>query len=247
MFRILLLPLNVLQLVLLWALTTLGVLFAMLVVAVAGRPQPSLWLAHRVWSPVALAILGGRLEVKAEVEPDWDADLLFASNHQSLADVPILFRALQSPLRFLAKKELFHLPVVGWYLRSNGMIPVDRRNRRAATQSLLALDRHALGGTGIVAFPEGTRARDGKVGAFKRGAFLLAIQTGRPIVPVAIEGSHRLVGRSGLTSRPARVRVRIGAPIPVAGLEPTSAHALAERVERAVRSLHEEAVAASGG
>lgn len=243
MLSLLLLPLNLLQLLLTWAWTTLGVVVALLVTLVSRRPHPSLWLARRVWAPGALAILLGRVRVERESDFDWSTTHVFVSNHQSMADIPAMFFALRTCIRFIAKKELFGMPVVGWYLRSTGMIPVDRARRSAATRNLLREAERDLTGTSIIAFPEGTRSRDGSVGAFKRGVFLLAIQRQLPVVPVAVEGTRHLVDRSGVRGRPARIRVRIGAPIPTEGMSAEDLPALQERARAEVVRLHELAAA----
>ena len=238
MLRILLLPLNLLQVVLMWIWTTIGVVLAMLVMLVARRPHPALWMAHRPWSPVAMAILLGRVEVEVESEPDFQRTHVVVCNHQSMADIPTMFYAMRTPIRFIAKRELFALPVVGWYLRSTGMIPVDRARGRAAMERLVREGSRDLDGTSVVAFPEGTRSRDGSLGRFKKGAFRLAMERGLPVLPVSVEGTRHLVSRSGLFGRPARVQVRIGAAIETDGMEESRLGELVERAEAEVRRLH---------
>ena len=243
MLRLLLLPLNLVQLVLMWVWTTIGVLLAMLVTLVARRPHPSLWMAHRPWSPVAMGIMLSRVEVETESEPDFQRTHVVVCNHQSMADIPAMFYAMRTPIRFIAKKELFSLPVVGWYLRSTGMIPVDRGRGRAAMENLVREGSKDLEGTSVVAFPEGTRSRDGSLGRFKKGAFRLAMERGLPILPVSVEGTRHLVSRSGLFGRPAKVRVRIGAAIETAGMEAGRLSELVEQAEAEVRRLHAAAAA----
>ena len=238
MSHLLFLPLNILQVVLMWAWTAIVVSTAMVVAVVAGRPHPALRLAYCPWAPVALAILVIRMRIRFESEPDWQASQVYVSNHQSMADVPALFRTLRTPLRVLAKKELFDRPVTGWYLRSMGMIPVDRARRKQAKQRLLQVSATDLEGSSILAFPEGTRSRDGGISRFKKGAFILAMQEGLPIVPVAVEGTRHVVRRSGVTGRPGRVAVRVGSPIETAGLDPDDIPDLIERVRNEVLRLH---------
>lgn len=240
MLRVLLLPLNLVQVALMWVWTTVGVVLAMLVALVARRPHPSLWMAHRPWSPVAMGIMLGRVEIEAESDPDFRRTHVVVCNHQSMADIPAMFYAMRTPIRFIAKKELFNLPVVGWYLRSTGMIPVERGRGRSAIESLVREGSKDLEGTSVVAFPEGTRSPDGSLRRFKKGAFRLALDRGLPILPVSVEGTRHLVTRSGLFGRPARVRVRIGAAIETEGMDLTG---LVEQAEAEVRRLHAAATA----
>ncbi len=238
LIKLLLLPLNLVQLVLTWAWMTFGVLFATMLMLVARRPEPALWFAHRPWSPVAVAILLGRVRVDCETEIDWSRTHIFVSNHQSMADIPTMLYVLRTPVRFIAKRELFKLPVVGWYLRWTGMIAVDRARGRAATQGLIREGTRDFSGSSIIAFPEGTRSRNGTVARFKKGVFLLALQSGIPLVPVAMEGTRFLTSRSGLTGRPARVRVRIGTPIETAGLDSKDLAELVARTQGEVVRMH---------
>ena len=238
MSHLLFLPLNILQVIFMWAWTTLNVSVAMVVGLVASRPHAALGLAHRPWAPVALAILLIRMRVTVDAAHDWKASCVYVSNHQSMADVPALFESLRTPLRVLAKKELFDRPVTGWYLRSMGMIPIDRARRKEATQRLLQFSRDELEGSSILAFPEGTRSRDGGIDRFKKGAFILAMQEGLPIVPVAVEGTRHVVRRSGVTGRPARVSVHIGEPITTTGLSMQDLPDLIERVRGEVVRMH---------
>ena len=236
--KLLLLPLNLVQLLLTWVWMTFGVLTATAIMLLTRRPGPALWFAHRPWSPVAMAILLGRVQVDCETEIDWSRTHIFVSNHQSMADIPAMLYSLRTPVRFIAKRELFKLPVVGWYLRSTGMIAVDRAGGRAATQGLIREAARDFSGSSIIAFPEGTRSRNGTVARFKKGVFLLALQSGLPLVPVALEGTRHLASRSGLTSRPARVRVRIGTPIETAGLGSEDLGQLVARTQGEVVRMH---------
>jgi len=144
---------------------------------------------------------------------------VYMSNHQSHLDIPMLYATLPSPtIRMLAKKELFEIPVWGRALRAAEYIRVDRSNHAAAMKSI----EHAAGlvrdGVSIYLAPEGTRSRDGSIGKLKKGGFHLALETGTPIVPVAISGTIDILPRgSKIMQTGVPVRVTIGAPIPVEG------------------------------
>lgn len=114
-------------------------------------------------------------------------------NHQSQMDVPVLIRTFPGPLRFTAKKELFRVPFFGWHLGRAGHFPIDRENARAAVRSM----RRATGvlgkGVSMVVFPEGRTSSDGRIHPFRRGAFLLAADSGAEILPVTILGTRRVL------------------------------------------------------
>lgn len=137
------------------------------------------------------------------------------SNHRSLYDIPVLFRALPGRrLRMVTKSELFRVPVWGRAMRASGFIEVDRKDRERAIASLKAARATLDAGVDVWIAPEGTRSRTGALGPFKQGGFVLAIETERRILPVAIRGTERVLAADGaLVSKGARVEVAIGTPI----------------------------------
>lgn len=139
--------------------------------------------------------------------------VVFASNHASQFDIPVLYLALGVQFRFLVKKELFSIPLFGTAMRRAGYIPIDRSGGRAAVLSLKKAAQRIKEGTSIVVFPEGTRSPDGRLQPFKAGGMQLAIQAGCPIVPVAISGSHEVLPKGSLTLKPGLITVAIGKPI----------------------------------
>jgi 1-acyl-sn-glycerol-3-phosphate acyltransferase len=145
--------------------------------------------------------------------------VVYMSNHQSHLDIPILYATLPSPtIRMLAKTELFRIPLWGRALRAAEFIEVDRSNHRGAVQSIEHAARLVRDGVSIYLAPEGTRSPDGRIGKLKKGGFHLAIETGAPIVPVAIAGTIQILRRGGRVMRSGqRVSVQIGTPIGVAG------------------------------
>jgi 1-acyl-sn-glycerol-3-phosphate acyltransferase len=158
------------------------------------------------------------------------------SNHQSHYDIPVLFQALKLPLRMVAKTELFRIPVMGKAMSDSGFIEIDRSNRKSSIESLKRarsrlLDDHLS----VWIAPEGTRSVDGVLGRFKTGGFHLAIDAGIPILPVAIDGTHK-IHRSGdwRVHREQAVSVTIAPPIDVSGYTRAEIPALSERVRRAI-------------
>src|SRR5690606_2843749 len=132
---------------------------------------------------------------------------IFLMNHQSMVDIPAAFASIPANLRFVAKHSLKHIPFLGWYMSMTGMIFVNRNDRRKAFQSLQQAADRIREGASILAFPEGTRSRDGVLLPFKRGPFLLALESGVPVIPVVIDGSGRNFPAGTLLQiRPATVR-----------------------------------------
>jgi 1-acyl-sn-glycerol-3-phosphate acyltransferase len=162
--------------------------------------------------------------------------VIYAPNHQSHLDILTLLGHLPGATRFAAKRELWRHPVVGGVLDTLGMIPIDRD---AGTRSIEVLNQAAAEASSIVIFPEGTRSRDGSLREFKKGAFVLAIATGLPIVPVCCRGTRRLMPRgSRLTIVPGAVDIFIEPPIETAGLGYEDRDMLAARVRAAILQNH---------
>lgn len=144
--------------------------------------------------------------------------VIYMSNHQSHLDIPILYATLPSPtIRMLGKAELFRIPLWGRGLRAAEFIEVDRGNHASAVRSIDHAARLVRDGVSIYLAPEGTRSVDGRIGKLKKGGFHLALGTGAPIVPVAIQGTINILPRGRRAMRSGQsVKVRIGPPIEVA-------------------------------
>jgi 1-acyl-sn-glycerol-3-phosphate acyltransferase len=139
---------------------------------------------------------------------------LIMSNHQSLYDVPVIFYVVGPNVRMIAKVELFRVPIFGPAIREAGFIAIDRGNRKKAIGSLNAARETLSGGVHVWIAPEGTRSRTGELLPFKKGGFTLALDTGLPVLPVALYGTRDALRADGLRSvRGAKVRVTICAPI----------------------------------
>jgi 1-acyl-sn-glycerol-3-phosphate acyltransferase len=208
---------NYLQFVVVLVWTVCLIIVASLVYLVTGNRRRSLVVARRIWAPSVLALLGAELEVDGRDRFDFSQAHLVAANHESLIDIPTLFAALPTGLRFLAKKELKQIPFVGWYATVIGMVYIDRHDP----------DR----------VPEGTRSRSGEVEPFKTGVFVAAIKAGVPVVPVAISGAVKVLPPDGFRFRPGRIRVVIGRPIPTASLSLEDRRQLADEVRERIVEL----------
>jgi 1-acyl-sn-glycerol-3-phosphate acyltransferase len=189
----------------------------------------------RAWARCVLAAVGVGVEVHgAEHVPPGAA--VYAANHGSALDIPILLARLPADFRMIHKSSLSSVPVLGWSLRFAGHIAIDRRRPFRARRSLKTAVRVLREGASLAVFPEGTRSADGRVGPFKRGSFVLAIEAGVPVVPVSLDGVKRVVPRGISTLRPGAVRMTIHSPIETKALAPGGAAELAEEVRRIVAS-----------
>ncbi|OGR12423.1 MAG: acyltransferase, partial [Deltaproteobacteria bacterium RIFOXYB12_FULL_58_9] len=177
---------------------------------------------------------------------DFTQPHIFVLNHQSMADICVGFVAIPVGLRFVAKKALAFVPFLGWYMWATGMVFVDRGNSRQAIRSLNKAGEQIRAGANIIAFPEGTRSTDGVIKPFKKGIFVVALNSGVPIVPVAIEGAHRVLPPGGLHLRPGLVRARIGRPIPTAGYTKADLEVLVRDVRSNLIALHRDIGGAGG-
>jgi len=228
--------LNALQLVFTIGWTAGCILLALAVKLLGGGTRLPLRMASRLWAPGLLSGAGATLQVEGLERVDFSQPHVFVANHQSIIDVCALFRALPVPLRFVLKQELAHVPFIGAYARAMGMVFVERRHVHESSRRLDDAASLLRGGANLCAFPEGTRGRDGRVGAFKGGAFQVAIEAGVAVVPILIEGSGAVLRPSGFRVRPGTIRVRTGDPIP-AGLQPHERQELARRAHAAVVAL----------
>jgi 1-acyl-sn-glycerol-3-phosphate acyltransferase len=155
-------------------------------------------------------------------------------NHQSNFDILALQAGLPGQFRWLAKEELFRIPFFGLAIRRIGDIPIDRSNRKKAFQSIAEASRRIAGGTSVVVFPEGTRSPDGSLLPFKKGAFVLAIKSQVPVVPVAIRGSREIMPKHNRWIRGGTIRVNIFPPVETAGREISDRDTLMDEVRQPI-------------
>jgi 1-acyl-sn-glycerol-3-phosphate acyltransferase len=182
------------------------------VMAVTRSGEFSIWLARRAWGPAGLRLAGVRLEVTRDA-PLPEGPAIYVSNHESILDIWALFMAIPRNLRFVAKAELFKIPIFGWYLRLAKFVPVDRANLARAVSALKAAGEIVRSGVSLVVFPEGTRSADGRIRPFKKGPFVLAVEAGVPVVPVAIAGAAARVRKGRVEVTPGTIRIAIGGPV----------------------------------
>jgi 1-acyl-sn-glycerol-3-phosphate acyltransferase len=166
----------------------------------------------RLWSRLILVTTGVRVRVEGLEALEPGKTYIFVSNHQSIYDIPVIFWWLPYQLRIIAKESLGSFPFLGWHLRRTGHLLVDRRNPDRA--GILRRWRNlVVDGLSLIIFPEGTRSVDGRVGRFKAGSFMLALEAGLPVVPLSIVGTRRVMRKGRLTVEPGDVTLAIHPPI----------------------------------
>lgn len=194
-------------------------------------------LAHRcarAWAWLILKTTGVRVTLRGLERVPVTGSFVFAANHQSIYDIPIIFASLPYQLRIIAKASLGHFPFLGWHLRRSGHLLVDRSKPGAGIVKRMA--GLIAGSRSLIVFPEGTRSPDGGVGVFKAGTFVVAVDTGLPIVPVSVAGSRYVMLKGRLMTCPGHVTVTVHDPVPTTGLTREDVRDLANRVRAIVRA-----------
>ncbi len=187
----------------------------------------------RTWSWLILATTGVSVDVRGLELLNPARTYIFVSNHQSIYDIPVIFANLPYQLRIIAKESLGSFPFLGWHLRRSGHLLVDRK--RPDRAGILGRWRALVkDGLSLIIFPEGTRSADGRLGPFKAGSFLLAIEAKLPIVPVSVDGTRFVMHKGELTTRPGAVRLTLHPPVETEALDVSAARDLAEQVRGVV-------------
>lgn len=184
----------------------------------------------RLWGRIGLRLAGVGLRVEGRENLPSDRPVIYISNHQSNFDILALFAGLPGQFRWLAKEELFHIPLFGLTMRRAGYISIDRSDRKKAIRSMSAAAQRIAAGASVTIFPEGTRSPDGSLLPFKKGAFTLALQSQVPIVPLVIRGSGKIMPKHSKWIRGGTIRLTIFPPIATAGLAAEDRDGLMERV-----------------
>jgi 1-acyl-sn-glycerol-3-phosphate acyltransferase len=201
------------------------------------RGHAAHWCA-RTWSWLILATTGVDVRVVGLDRVQAGHTYVFISNHQSIYDIPVIFASLPFQLRIIAKESLGNFPFLGWHLRRSGHLLVDRSNPDR-TRILNRWRRLVSDQISLIIFPEGTRSADGRVGSFRGGSFLLALEAGLTIVPISVSGTNHVMKKGRLMTRPGHVTLVVHEPIPTpktANPTPHHARELASRIEAVVRA-----------
>jgi 1-acyl-sn-glycerol-3-phosphate acyltransferase len=199
-----------------------------------GRIQH--WFA-RSWSWLILKTIFSPVKVVG-IENLPDGAAVYAANHQSAMDIPLLYVYLHRQFRIVAKVELFRYPFMGWHLTRSGQIPIDEKNVRANLRSLQRGVETLKHGIPLVVFPEGGRTPDGEIKSFMSGAFYMALKAGVPVVPMAIVGTMEVLKMNHFVIHPGPLQLVIGDPIPTEGFAKHEMDALSAKVKAAIEDMY---------
>jgi 1-acyl-sn-glycerol-3-phosphate acyltransferase len=191
----------------------------------------------RVWARGCVWCSGARLRVIGAENLRKRAVAVYASNHTSYMDTPVIFGALPFQFRILARKELWPIPFIGWYLNRSGQIQIDTGNPRATLSSLAAGAKALRAGMSLFVFPEGGRTKDGELKPFLSGAAYLAIRAQVPLVPMALSGVYELLPIHTRHFFPGEVTLSVGEPIETAGMTLRQSEELTEKLRAAIEGL----------
>ena len=200
-----------------------------------GRVQH--WFA-RTWARMILktALVRVRVEGLDHISPAQTA--IYAANHLSALDIPVLYACLPVQFRIMAKKELFRYPFLGWHLKRSGQIPIDAGDARASLRSLTHASESLRHGTPLVVFPEGGRSLTGQLQEFMGGAAYVAIRAQAPIVPIALVGTDGALPMNSFHLVPGEVEMIIGEPIPTTGLRVRDMDRITMQLRQAIAEMY---------
>jgi 1-acyl-sn-glycerol-3-phosphate acyltransferase len=208
-----------------------------------GRTQ------HRIaqaWARTCVALSGARVTVVGAEHLAAHAAAVYASNHTSYMDTPVIFASLPFQFRILAKKDLWRWAFIGWYLNRSGQIPIDTENTHATLSSLGAGARTLRAGMPLFVFPEGGRTTTGTMQPFLSGAAYLAIRAQVPLVPLALSGVYELLPIHTHHFFPGEVTLHVGEPIVTKGMTVRQTEALTEQLRGAIVAMLNAEIASAG-
>lgn len=201
----------------------------------SGRQQH--FIAH-LWARSLLVITLSPVTLIDEHHLRSHPTAVYASNHLSYMDTPVLFGRLPFQFRILAKQSLWKIPFVGWYLNRSGQVPIDQNSGRSAIAGLLRGVATLKNGLPLVLFPEGGRAADGKLQTMLPGCAFMAIKAQVPLVPIALIGTYELLPIHTYHLHPRPLKVVIGEPLSTVGLTTKDAEALTQRLYDAISVMY---------
>lgn len=188
----------------------------------------------RIWARSILMVSGVPVRVEGLAHVDPDRPAIYMANHQSLFDIPVLLAHLPVQFRWLAKAELFTIPLFGYAMRRAGYISIDRSDRKSAFQSLKRAALAIREGASVLIFPEGTRSADGSIGLFKKGGFILAVDAGVPVVPVVVHGTRAIMPKQTFRIAGGSVSVRLHPPVMAGDYSRRTKDALIHRIRAVI-------------
>lgn len=187
---------------------------AIIEIGLLKRPPKNAQKYPRAWARILTSIAGVKVKVTGIEHLDSETTYVFAGNHCSQFDIYSFQGYFPHDFRWIAKKELFAIPVFGRAMKTVGFISIDRSHGRKALQSLSLAARRIADGSSVLIFPEGTRSKNGRLHPFKSGALLLAIKSKAPVVPIGFNNTFSVLPKGTLLPRGGEIVIRIGKPLP---------------------------------
>lgn len=222
----------------------LATLLGSLAVIVLSRFSPTsarIDQVARLWSRAWLAAAGTKLTVLGSENIDPDRSYVVVANHISNLDVMACFLAVPLPIRFLAKKELFSIPLLATAMRSIGIVEVDRASHSPVHDQINAQARDLVAaGRSLIIYPEGTRSRRRDVAPFKKGAFTMAVATGLPVLPVTIHGSYEAWPPESPWVKGGHITVRVDPAVATTAMTQANVGELRDDVHRLITRRFKE-------
>ncbi|HXF13671.1 MAG TPA: lysophospholipid acyltransferase family protein [Terriglobales bacterium] len=192
----------------------------------------------RNWSKLILKTIFSPVRITGLEKIDTSRTYVYAVNHASALDIPVLYASLPFQFRIVHKKELLSYPVIGWHLKRSGQVCVDQQNPSHSVGQIKSAVRTLKNGMPLVIFPEGGRTADGKIQPFLAGAFFMAIKANVDIVPIALVGTYELLPMDTFHIKSRPLEMRIGDPIPTSEWTVRNLQGLSAKVQQAIQALY---------
>jgi 1-acyl-sn-glycerol-3-phosphate acyltransferase len=212
---------------------------AALPIGVFDRGGRLLHWFSRAWSWLIMKTIASPVKVTGMHNIDVSKPQVYAANHASAMDIPVLYVNLPFQFRIVFKKELLSYPVVGWHLKRSGQVCIDQQKPTKSIASIRSAVKSLQAGMPLVIFPEGGRTPDGEIKPFLPGTFFLAIKAQVDVVPVALVGTYELLPMDTYHIKPRPLEMRVGEPISTAGLKLRDMEALSDKVKKALEDLYQ--------
>ncbi|MFT4679294.1 MAG: 1-acyl-sn-glycerol-3-phosphate acyltransferase [Flavobacteriales bacterium] len=232
--------LNPIQVFLIIMFTGICGLTGILLIMFTRKVDWVLTIIPATWHRFVFTLCRTKVEIYGEENLDKSGFYVYAANHQSSMDIAAVVRAVPVPLYFIVKKELKKAPVLGWYITMTEMIFIDRKNRESAMRSMQEAAHLIKRGKNVIAFPEGTRSKNGELLVFRRGSFIIAKEGNIGIVPIAIIGTDEVNPSGTMQIHKGTVKVKIGTPIFPSNHPLKSADELASYTRSKVEAMQKE-------
>jgi 1-acyl-sn-glycerol-3-phosphate acyltransferase len=206
--------------------------------SIFGNTEGILHSFGRFWSKLIMKTVASPVKVTGLEKIDTSKPYVYAVNHGSALDIPVLYVYLPFQFRIVFKKELLSYPIVGWHLKRSGQVCIDQQHPGGSVASIRSALKSLKGGMPLVIFPEGGRTPDGDIKPFLPGAFFLAIKAKVDVVPVALIGTYELLPMNTYHIKSRPLEMRVGEPISTAGYSARETEGLSAKVQKAVEDLY---------